>query len=126
MLENVRSVVEALQAVPRVKLVHNFLFVNPTRYFRGRSFTLELASANIVPLVEAIGMRLQWCLDEGFDPSGCLRSPDRLIDAMSLLSTLECLMVALRGDGWPVNEEGMEEIRRAYAELSDALAEVEW
>ncbi|MCH7640628.1 hypothetical protein IID22_00295 [Patescibacteria group bacterium] len=124
MYPNFREVVEELQAVPHEKFVHSFLFSRPTPGLDDLVTRIDLPEFCLVPLVEAIGMRLKWCADQTIDrQEGEPLNGNAAIDAERLLATLMLIMRGAHDAGMPVDLENFNLLISAEAEITSVADE---
>lgn len=114
-------VVEELQVIPGQKLVRDFVFSQPVDV-SGSRVSITLDGLSVGPLLEAIGMRLKWCLEHSITRSeGVSFSKDAIMDSLQLLGVLERLMEGLDEVDLPINFGNLEFIQEAKEELGKLL-----
>jgi hypothetical protein len=120
---NFRKLVNALQAVSGGATIAKFLYCQPLGQEYGKlSLRLQINFIDIVPLVEAIAMRLKWCQEQSIDrlPPSPQKpfSGDAVLDASRLLLILEHLMEELR-ENFPIRKRS---IGLTISSLNEVLA----
>ena len=116
--QNFRKIVAALQIQPPAGLVRSFIFTGPSTPGLSYCIPVEIDSLILVPLLEAIGMRLKYCLERSLEaPGEALFEGDRILDACQLLKMLARIITALERVGEPISAESFDLIQAAHTEL---------
>jgi len=115
MVTSFEELVAAMQPVPQEATAHRFLFTERTEP-RQRRVTVTLDELSLIPMVEAIGVGLEWCRDR----IGQL-SEDAVLDALQLLKILDQMLEGLSRNGAPVNTAQHNLVRRVRAELAQQV-----
>jgi len=120
-----KDIVQGLQVQPPSGLVRSFIFTGPSASGHGHTVAVGVDSLSLVPLVEAIGMRLKYCLEHSLErPADSLFEGDLILDALQLLKVLSRIMEAFKEVGEPVSDTNLLMIERAWNELGAIAEEV--
>lgn len=118
-----QQVTQELQAVPYEKFVRDFIVSAPGKF--NQPVKIFIDELSLVPLIEAIGMRLKYCLDHSLERQpGQLFEGDRILDALQLLKILSSLMSSLERNGEAVRVENLELVEQAHVKLAAIAEEV--
>lgn len=120
-----RSIVQALQVKPPDGLVRSFIFTGPSASGEGHTVAVAVDSLSLVPLVEAIGTHLKYCLEHSLErPAGSLFEGDCILDACQLLKVLARILEAFKEAGEPVSDHNLLMTEAGRAELGAIAEEV--
>jgi len=120
---NFRKLVEALQSVPHEATIAKFLYNGVRGLSGGTRITFAINLSHVVPLIEAIGMRLKWCQEQSIDhlPPSPEKpfSGDAVLDAWGLLFTLSELVGFMDVAGLSLRTESVNLLNEALSEIGE-------